>query len=137
MQAFIEKIKQTPLFSINKACPPQDIADHLILLQTLEFSPPPLEYLKFIQEINGVRTFNACIYGCYKKSDTNLIDFLDKNLLLDREDKKYIITLGENTMDYLVYNKNENQYETRDLSSDQVTYTFETLKDALSYFLDI
>ena len=46
-----------------------------------------------------------------------------------------IITLGENTMDYLVYNKNNENYETRDLKTDQITFTYKTLKDALSYFL--
>jgi hypothetical protein len=38
-------------------------------------------------------------------------------------------------MDYLVYNKNNEVYETRDLNTDQVTFTFKTLEDALSYFL--
>ena len=73
MQAFIEKIKQTPLFSINKACPPQDIADHLILLQTLEFSPPPLEYLKFIG-VSFVHFASMYVFGMYLSANKDKID---------------------------------------------------------------
>ena len=135
MESIIDKIQNNIDITTKQPCSNEDIATRLILLQATNFAPPPLEYLQFIKKINGLRSFDACIYGCYEKSNSNFIDFLDKNILLDRSDKMSIITLGENTMDYLVYNKNNENYETRDLKTDQITFTFKTLKDALSYFL--
>jgi hypothetical protein len=40
-------------------------------------------------------------------------------------------------MDYLAYNNNNKIYETRDKQTDEVTFTFNTLEDALSYFFDL
>ena len=137
MNNIIEKIQHHTDFATTNPCSKQDITTRLLLLKTTDIALPPLEYLQFLQKINGVKSFDACIYGCYEKSNSNFIDFLDKNILLDRSDKMRIITLGENTMDYLVYNKNNEVYETRDLNTDQVTFTFKTLEDALSYFLAI
>lgn len=107
------------------------------MLQACKFTPPPLEYIEFLIKINGMRSFDANLYGCYELSNDVFVDFLDKNLLLDRTDKKCIIVIGENMMDYLTYNNNEKIYETRDKQTDQITYTFDNLENALSYFFDL
>ena len=107
------------------------------MLQALEYAPPPLEYLQFLIQVNGIHSFDANLYGCYDFSDDIFTDFLDKNLLLDRTDKRGIMLLGENTMDYLVYNNKDKSYETRDKQTDEITFTFDNLKDALSYFFDL
>lgn len=137
MNDLAQKLLSLPNIATAPTCKQEDIISHLALLQACKFSPPPLEYLQFLTKINGIRSFDATLYGCYDKSDEIFIDFLDKNLLLDRNDKKCIIALGENIMDYLTYNHNQKIYETRDKQTDDVTYTFDTLEDALSYFFDI
>ena len=137
MTNLITLIKQNQDLSIGPTTTKEDIANRLIMLQACEFAPPPLEYLQLITELNGIISFDARLYGCYDKSNEVFIDFLDKNLLLDRTDKKCIIALGENIMDYLAYNNQEKIYETRDKQTDEVTFTFNTLEDALSYFFDL
>jgi hypothetical protein len=137
MNDLITSILQNKDFITGYPASKNDIANRLILLQACEFAPPPLEYIQFLTEINGIHSTNARLYGCYEKSDDLLPDFIDKNLLLDRSDKMNIIILGCNTMDYLAYNRKEKIYETRDIDTDQVTFTFVDLKDALSYFFDL
>ena len=137
MHNTIKLIKENHNFLTGHPTTNEDIANRLIMLQACEFAPPPLEYLQFLTKINGIRSFDATLYGCYDKSNEIFIDFLDKNLLLDRTDKKCIIALGENMMDYLTYNHNQKIYETRDINTDQITYIFNNLKDALSYFFDL
>ena len=137
MEQIINVVKNNPYHLIGNSTTKDDIANRLILLQALEYAPPPLEYLQFLIQVNGIHSFDANLYGCYDFSDDIFTDFLDKNLLLDRTDKRGIMLLGENTMDYLVYNNKDKSYETRDKQTDEITFTFDNLKDALSYFFDL
>lgn len=137
MEHIIEIFKQEPEFYIGTSCTKEEITHRLILLNACDFTPPPLEYLQFLTKLNGIHSQDAKLYGCYELSNNIFLDFVDKNLLLDRNDKKCIIILGENIMDYLAYNNNNKIYETRDKQTDEVTFTFNTLEDALSYFFDL
>jgi hypothetical protein len=69
MENIIKKIQNNINIATKKSCSNEDIATRLILLQATNFAPPPLEYLQFIQKINGIKSFDACIYGCYEKSN--------------------------------------------------------------------
>ena len=137
MTDLITLIKQNATLTTGTPATKEDITNRLIILQATEFAPPPLEYIQFLTKLNGLHSFEARLYGCYSKSTPTFIDFLDKNLLLDRPDKKCIMVLGENVMDYLTYNNKQKIYETRDIDTDDVTFTFNTLEDALSYFFDL
>ena len=137
MKNIINFIKNDTTTLIGNKTDSNELLLRLTLLNASQIAYPNLEYIQFIKEINGLKNYDTTIYGCYEETDKIFIDILDKNILLDRTDKSCILVLGENIMDYLVYNKQYKKYETRDRDTDEITFTFDTLKDALSYFLDI
>lgn len=137
MQDLVDKIKQKDGLRLGSKADVRKILDCKKHLEDENIAPIPDDYSLFIKYINGIYSDAIQVYGVSPETNKGFKDLLLKNEELDRADKYKVLVIGQNIFDWLVYDWEQKEYQTRDLSDGFVIERFPDIKTAFGYFLGL
>ena len=93
----------------------------------------PLDYARFLMEINGVQTDMVALFGL-KRQGSFVRDIMEENSIAGSKSKNDLF-LGDNFKEYLVYEWNKKSYTVINKTDATDKKYFAFLEEALFYFL--
>ncbi len=97
----------------------------------------PNEYFLFIKYINGIISDDGFLWGVMPNTGYGFEDAVSRNEKLNRKDKYNVVVLGSNSLDWLVYDIDSQQYQMRSKKNDDVIHRFFNLVDAVSFMFKV
>lgn len=136
MQQFIENLINSPLYQQEEPLPEKDVITAQKELVRDGFPFLPLDFVAFLQKVNGVSGVDSAILGIPPTANEQL-DILAFNMIFNQTAD--MVILGYDDFNFLVYNHSLNIYQLIDREDNIVVEEFKQneLKYALNSILHV
>ena len=129
-----KKISQTKYISIGENPSSEDINNIQNKLLENGFAQIPQDYIELLCKYNGISFDDGNIYGI-SATNSSIKDIYKQNKTTDLSPE--LLILGEDSFDFLVYNKEKSLYQIIDSTDMEVLEVYTDINEAILYIIKI